>query len=420
MSWILREHGLTGVGRIAPASHVSQEAHARKRAAAIRTGRGVLDRQRLGSHGQDVHQVERHGDQHGQPIAIDLTARMGESVMADFLKAARQDVLQEAADELLSRDCHPAILRAPALAVGISDPAQVIRTRLDLYDPAIADRHAEDIGRQVLQCSPTVTDGLAVDNPSLGPDLGGNLRQQARLLHRRLELGAINDRRGSDGDEEVDSAGKPGLKILTDCSTRHDEVDVRMVAQVSSPRVQNARESQLARTEVLGIPSQFNQRRCGRVEHRPIGLAWPRTHEPTKLLRHGERDQEVGTGQEFFELRLEPLFGLMPLTNGTMPIPARTRHEMLFGAGLAAIEDAPEFPGSTAFEHGHDFQLVLAHAVCVLLAVGRSVLAEDLTNCRSNRQVIRRKPLGKRRGKGCLTHARPRGDRLQRDRPSRR
>ena len=74
---------------------------------------------------------------------------MSEPVVADFLEAAWQNVLQEAADELLGGDCHLAIAAAAASAVREGDSAQAVRSRFRLDDPPIADRHAEDVRGQI-------------------------------------------------------------------------------------------------------------------------------------------------------------------------------------------------------------------------------------------------------------------------------
>jgi hypothetical protein len=62
-------------------------------AATIRTGGRMWDRQRLGRHDQHVDGIQRHRDQHFQPLEIDSVTWMGEAVVPDLLKTAWQDML---------------------------------------------------------------------------------------------------------------------------------------------------------------------------------------------------------------------------------------------------------------------------------------------------------------------------------------
>jgi hypothetical protein len=88
-------------------------------------------------------------DQHLQPIAIDLLPRMGEAEMADLLKAAGHDVLEEPPDELLGGDRHGPPAAAAALAVAEGDAAQAAGARFAADQPPVADRDPVDIRGRV-------------------------------------------------------------------------------------------------------------------------------------------------------------------------------------------------------------------------------------------------------------------------------
>ncbi len=54
-----------------------------------------------------------------------------------------------------------------------------IFARRHAHDPMISDRDTKDVGRQVLQREPSVSDGLRIDDPGFGPDFVGDLVKQA-------------------------------------------------------------------------------------------------------------------------------------------------------------------------------------------------------------------------------------------------
>jgi hypothetical protein len=75
---------------------------------------------------------------------------MGEAVVADLLKTPRQDMLQEPPDELVGRHGQGPRAATAALAVREGDASQTVRSGFALDDAPLTDRHAVDIGRQIL------------------------------------------------------------------------------------------------------------------------------------------------------------------------------------------------------------------------------------------------------------------------------
>ena len=157
---------------------------------------------------------------------------------------------------------------------------------------------------------------------------------------------------------------------------------MRVLTQRSSPRVQHAGEAELAGADVLGIFGQLAQRGRGRLEHRPVAFARMRSYEPPQLLRHGERDQEVWARQEFFQLLVEPLLGLVPLALRTVTVAARLRHHVITATRIAAIQGRSELPRATALQHLHHAPLVAAHAIGELRAIRRAILTKDVADRR--------------------------------------
>ena len=81
-----------------------------------------------------------------------------ETVVADFHKPGRQDVLEETADELQCVEGQGPQPSAAGFFVGEGDPSV-----LDLEDAVIRDSHLEDVGSEILDRSLGTEYSLAVD-----------------------------------------------------------------------------------------------------------------------------------------------------------------------------------------------------------------------------------------------------------------
>ncbi len=109
--------------------------------------------------------------------------------MPNLRETARQDVLQESADELERIDSHlsPAVRAAPAIREG----HLALLTR---HDPPVADGDAKDVRGEVLQGGLAVSNRLGMNHPILLPDRRIDLGEQAGALEGSAELGAEEDR----------------------------------------------------------------------------------------------------------------------------------------------------------------------------------------------------------------------------------
>ena len=118
--------------------------------------------------------------------------------MPDLLKAAGQDVLQEAADELERVKGHfPPAVRA-ATAIRKRHLTVIARD-----DPPVADGDAKDIRGQVLQRGSAVANRLGNGLPSLAAIPPDRPPPAAGAIQGIAELGAKEDRQGFHGKEEV-------------------------------------------------------------------------------------------------------------------------------------------------------------------------------------------------------------------------
>jgi hypothetical protein len=103
--------------------------------------------------------------------AVTLTGTE-QAVIAHLLKPFRQDVLQEAPDELFRRQGAAFPVTTVALSIAKGD-----LTVVHFEDTVVAESHSKDVRGQILQGGLTDADRLAVGHPLLSPDMSGHLRQ---------------------------------------------------------------------------------------------------------------------------------------------------------------------------------------------------------------------------------------------------
>ena len=126
--------------------------------------------------------------------------------MADFLKAAGEQMIQETADEL--DGCQADLTRLPGFFVAETEGNHAVLTS---QDAAVGEGDAEDVASQILQGTSAIADGLAVHDPRLLPDFGGDEIEQTGLVDGSAELGAEDHRQGLNGQEEVLGSREPAV-----------------------------------------------------------------------------------------------------------------------------------------------------------------------------------------------------------------
>ena len=108
-----------------------------------------------------------------------------QTVITDFDEARREDVLEEAADELLGGDGATLELVGSRFLVIESDVAI-----FETDQATIGDGHAKDVRSKVFESGEAAADRLGVDHPSWLPDAGRNGREQFGLFQLITKLGA--------------------------------------------------------------------------------------------------------------------------------------------------------------------------------------------------------------------------------------
>ena len=111
------------------------------------------------------------------------TAIGQEPERADADKAARQDVKQEAAQELLGTERHPSLL----ISVGIILPAESNLVMLERHEAMVGDGYAMGIAGEIAEHMVGTTEGrLGVDDPVL-TEQGAQEGAEGLFVFQRLE-----------------------------------------------------------------------------------------------------------------------------------------------------------------------------------------------------------------------------------------
>jgi len=118
--------------------------------------------------------------------------------VADFDEARRQDVLQEATDELGGGDGAVLELRRGGLFVRESYLAL-----LQFTQAVVTEGDAKDVRSEILESLHATANGLGVDHPVLAPDALLDLSEESGLFQRVTKLGAEDTGEGFDGHEKV-------------------------------------------------------------------------------------------------------------------------------------------------------------------------------------------------------------------------
>src|SRR5882724_5176800 len=187
-----------------------------------------------------------------------------QTVVANALKAGRQRVQQEAANEFLRRNRH----HFGTLWMSIVLPSKRYLAVLQRQQALIGDGHAMRVAAQIIQYLLRTAEGwLGVDHPFLlfqrsqvcsqipvEEELPAAMNFSQAFQKQPAEQAAEY----THGEKEAGSAGHP-LTVGREPASRHDAVQVRMEMKVLSPGVKDGEEADL-RAQMLGIAGDDEER----------------------------------------------------------------------------------------------------------------------------------------------------------------
>ena len=186
--------------------------------------------------------------------------------------------------------------------------------------------------------------GPTVDVPGDGPDLGGDVRQQAGLAHICFADGAVDGGERLHGDKEVGSGGLPGRAILRESTARNAVVEVGMVRELPVPGMEDARATREVGAAATFVCGQPLESRCRRLHQGLVREALRRADAGSACRRDGAGAQEVRPGQRCVQVVLEPLLGCMLLTLWAVPVAPGVMDAVWFATPLALREAVAVVP----------------------------------------------------------------------------
>ena len=284
-----------------------------------------------------------------------------EAVVADACEAARQNVHQKAADELVGREGH----RFVSVSIGVVFPAERHALAVELRDPRVGDRHAMRVAGQVLEhlwCAAErwfgIDHPLSLDRLSKEPfecgcfgqrpqSAGKNqLLASIRMFDQRNKLAAKHATQYPHGQEEVFTSGDPGLTVRGYSTGRHDAVQMRMVQQVLAPGVQHGQKTYLG-PQVLTVGGDLQKRLGRRPKQQAVNQARIVQRQRPELGRQREHDMEVGHVDQLGRAGFEPAGAGGCLALWAVAIAARVVREAAMAAGVARFFVSAQRGGAT-------------------------------------------------------------------------
>ena len=151
-----------------------------------------------------------------------------------------------------------------------------------------------------------------------------------------------------------------------------------MVLELPTPGMEHGKGTDLIGTHETLVSGQLLQRTRGRLEQRRVAHALMAPEHVPQSLGHGERDQEVSTGQELLHPLVEPSLGLGLLTARTVAIATATPHHVSAGTSLALVHVATEVAVSAVDDGVDDLLVHRRHGIAVALEILGRVALEDL------------------------------------------
>ena len=276
--------------------------------------------------------------------------------MTDTVEAVRQDVDQEAADELARRQTHDFLAVTGLDAVVLPAERDGLGVRAD--QAVVRDRDPVGVAAQIGQHRFGAAEGrfgahhpfrLAQWRKPGGESLGirkalevAEERQLACAVQRRQpfqEQSSEQPGQNPDREKEPGATGHPQGVARRQAPARHDHVDVRMVGQRGAPGMQDARHAD-ADPEAAGIGGDGRHGLGRGAEQQPVDLALVPMGDPGDLRRQGEDHVEILHRQQIFRPRRHPVARRRALALGAVPVLARVVGDVLMTA-LRARGDMP-------------------------------------------------------------------------------
>ena len=260
-----------------------------------------------------------------------------EAEVADAHEAAREQVEEEAAQELIDGQGHEPLL------VGVSgiSPAEGDVAVGEGNESVVGDGDAMGVGTEIAQRVFRPAEGaLGVDDPVVAEqesEPGGKgplccewcevaveleCACMEGVLESGDELAAEHAAEHFDGEKEGAAGGDPAGVVRSEAAGGEHAVDMGMMLQALVPGMEHAEEADLG-AEVPGIASDLEQGRGAGVEQQVINQPLVLQGKRGQFAREGEDDMHVAGGEQLALAGFEPAHTGVALASWAMPITAR-------------------------------------------------------------------------------------------------
>ena len=170
---------------------------------------------------------------------------------------------------------------------------------------------------------------------------------------------------------------EPAGVVERESAGGNDAMDMGMVFQFLIPGMEHAEEADLG-AEMFGIASDFEQGFGAGTEQQTVEELLVLQGQRRQLMRQGEDDVDVASGQEFAAARLDPAVAGCGLALGAVPVAAGVVGDGAISAAGALIQMAAECGGAAALDGRQDLAMLAGEPVAAALDEGLSRDADQI------------------------------------------
>ncbi len=196
-----------------------------------------------------------------------------------------------------------------------------------------------------------------------------------KLFQINDELPAEELRHDLDRKEEAFFARLPITSAFGQSSSGNDVMDMGMVHEILSPRVQDADKPDLG-SQALWVLRKFCQGFRNGLEQDGVEDFLIPEDKRIEQIGDGEDDVEVRYGEQVFSPVFDPPFFFEELALGTVPVSAGVVRDQFRAAVPAFVHVAALVRGATDLDRPHDAQPTRRHGMSA--PAPRTVPAEDI------------------------------------------
>lgn len=296
-----------------------------------------------------------------------------QAVVTDPHEALRQNVEQEATDELVDVEVQDLLL-ATVRVIPISESDMTV---FKAQDTVIGDRDAMGVSAEVGEYALRPREGrLGIDDPVEVSKLVAERENGSVLTEFVAQEGmaeSVDELRSEDlgecthGEEEALVAQRDeALAIGGERASRNDAVEMRMQREILPPGVKDGGDAELPAGvggEELGIAGKGGERVGGSAKEKIVDHTGSVDREGAEFVGQGEDDVEVVDGEKVGAPCLDPVCLRECLTLRAVSIAAGVIDGAPVSATVTRFEMTPESLGTALAERSDSLALDGAHGM---------------------------------------------------------